>query len=342
MTKELDMTLSRRNVLKATAGAGAVLMLPPWASASGQPMSTLAGGKYTLLQSDLHNHTLLSDGDRRPEEAFAQMRAAGLDVAALTDHATAQKSAGPAGALHCPSTCGAVAGITEKDWAQLGELADAADAPGTFTALRGLGSTTDLKNAAEVVDGATPLPAKELAAMLQPVLDALPPQAAPTTDMFYEWLRSAPDRPVLGGGAGALAGFNHPNLYGNFDDFRFDASVLEQIVSLEMFSFGKDDYLYEGVDKGKVSGLTACLDAGWRVGLLGTSDEHGKVYNPRQGRGGLWVKESSRAGVREALAARPSLAERGEGLSNRSSTSCLFVASPLPPPCRHPSPECRA
>lgn len=308
-----------------------MLMVPRWASASQAPASTLAGNKLTLVQSDLHNHTLLSDGARRPEEAFAQMRAAGLDVAALTDHATTQKSAGTAGSLHCPSTCGAVGGITEQDWRQLGELADAADEPGTFTALRGfewttlsaghlnvwfsetwtdgltmrgLGSSTDVQTAADVVDGATPLPAKELAEMLKPVLDALPPQAAPTTHMLYEWLRSSPDRPVLGGGAGALAGFNHPNLYGNFDDFRFDSTVHEQIVSLEMFSFGKDDYLYEGVDKGEVSGLTACLDAGWRVGLLGTSDEHGKVYNPRQGRGGLWVKESTRAGVREALAAR--------------------------------------
>lgn len=329
------MTLSRRDVFKATAGAGALLMLPRWASAaaqpSGRPTSHLAGGRYTLLQSDLHNHTLLSDGAGRAEDAFAQLRAAGLDVAALTDHATTQKSAGPAGALHCPSTCGAVGGITEKDWQQLGTLADAADVPGAFTALRGfewttlsnghlnvwfsetwtdgltmrgLGSTTDVKYAAEAVDGATPLPAKELAAMLEPVLDALPPQAAPTTHMIYEWLRSAPDRPVLGGGAGSLAGFNHPNLFGNFDDFRYDPSVVEQLVSLEMFSFGKDDYLYEGVDQGKVSGLTACLDAGWKVGLLGTSDEHGKVYKPRQGRGGLWVKESSRAGVREALAAR--------------------------------------
>lgn len=338
------MTLSRRNVLKATAGAGAVLMLPDWAVASpaSQPSSRLAGRRYTLVQSDLHNHTLLSDGVRRPEEAFGQMRAMGLDVAALTDHATTQKSAGPAGALHCPSTCGAVGGITERDWYQLGALADAADVPGSFTALRGfewttlsaghlnvwfsddwtdgltmrgLGSSTDVSYAAEAVDGSTPLPAKELARLLTPVLDALPAQVAPTTHMIYEWLRSAPDRPVMGGGAGALAGFNHPNLYGNFDDFRFEAAVVEQLVSLEMFSFGKDDYLYEGVDQGKVSGLTACLDAGWRVGLLGTSDEHGEVYNPRQGRGGLWVKELTRAGVREALAARRFFAAAEPGVT---------------------------
>lgn len=327
------MTVSRRSVLKGTAAAGALLMAPRWASASAadRPDSRLAGRQLALLQSDLHNHTLLSDGERRPEDAFAQMRAAGLDVAALTDHATTQKSAGPAGAAHCPSTCGAVGGITEADWLQLGALADAADAPGVYTALRGfewttlsaghinvwfsstwtdgltmrgLGTSTDVTYAAKEMQGATPLPAREIAAALQPVLDALPPQVAPTTQMFYEWLSSPVDRPVLGGGADALAGFNHPNLFGNFDDFRFDERVVEQLVSLEMFSFSQDDYLYQGVDKGGVSGLTACLDAGWRVGLLGTSDEHGDTYDPRQGRGGLWVRERSRAGVREALQAR--------------------------------------
>lgn len=335
------MTLSRRNLLKATAGAGALLMLPGSARAQSRRTSPLAGRNYFLVQSDLHNHTLLSDGFRRPEEAFAQLRAAGLDVAALTDHATAQKSLGPAGQVHCPSTCGAVAGITEADWQHLGGLADAADAPGAFTAMRGFewttlsmghlnvwfsqnwtdgltmrgfGSKTDVVGAAERVDGATPLPARELAELLVPVLEAAPPEAAPTTQMLYEWLTSAPDRPLLGGGADALAGFNHPNLYGNFDDFRFDERVRQQIVSLEMFSFGKDDYLYEGVDDGKVSGLSTCLDAGWRVGLLGTSDEHGAVYQPRQGRGGLWVKELSRAGVREAMAARRFFAAAEPGI----------------------------
>lgn len=331
-----------------------MLPRPAWATRSA---SRLAGGDYFLLQSDLHNHTLLSDGARRPEEAFGQLRAAGLDVAALTDHATSQKSLGPAGQVHCASTCGAVAGITEADWQLLGRLADDADAPGSFTAMRGfewttlsmghlnvwfsetwtdglsmrgLGSKTDVQYAADAVDGSTPLPARELAELLEPVLDAAPASVAPTTEMFYEWLTSAPNRPMLGGGADALAGFNHPNLYGNFDDFRFDERALKQIVSLEMFSFGKDDYLYEGVDNGKVSGLTTCLDAGWRVGLLGTSDEHGPVYNPRQGRGGLWVREHSRAGVREALAARRFFAAAEPGIQLYAVANGVRMGESLP------------
>ena len=41
-----------------------------------------------LVIADLHNHTVLSDGRGDPEAAFQQMRHAGLDVAALTDHAS--------------------------------------------------------------------------------------------------------------------------------------------------------------------------------------------------------------------------------------------------------------
>ncbi|MGH3945742.1 MAG: hypothetical protein ACRDSI_11945, partial [Pseudonocardiaceae bacterium] len=40
-----------------------------------------------LVHADMHNHTLLSDGAGDPEAAFPSMRDAGLDVAALTDHA---------------------------------------------------------------------------------------------------------------------------------------------------------------------------------------------------------------------------------------------------------------
>ena len=39
-----------------------------------------------LVHADLHNHTLLSDGAGDPADAFPSMRAAGLDVAAITDH----------------------------------------------------------------------------------------------------------------------------------------------------------------------------------------------------------------------------------------------------------------
>ncbi|GAB2611823.1 hypothetical protein Aab01nite_67310 [Paractinoplanes abujensis] len=75
----------------------------------------------TLVHADLHNHTLLSDGMGEPELAYASMRKAGMDVAALTDHATDS----------------GFTGITTAKWKQIGELTDQAHASGTYTSLRG-------------------------------------------------------------------------------------------------------------------------------------------------------------------------------------------------------------
>ena len=89
-----------------------------------------------LLHADLHNHTLLSDGDGDPALAFDSMREAGLDVAALTDHATiGDNLLGEllAGAL--PPAYKQFAGIHRADWARTKELADAADTDGAFTAI---------------------------------------------------------------------------------------------------------------------------------------------------------------------------------------------------------------
>src|SRR5438045_8737627 len=38
--------------------------------------------------TDLHSHTLRSDGDRSPAELFAEAKAAGVTVLAVTDHDT--------------------------------------------------------------------------------------------------------------------------------------------------------------------------------------------------------------------------------------------------------------
>lgn len=331
---------SRRDVLKAGAAAGAALFfrgLPAIGSAgnSGRASSLFPG--FTLAESDLHNHTLLSDGSGRAEEAFAMMRAAGLDVAALTDHATTQRQGGVAS---CPSTCGAVVGIHEESWRTAGTLADAADAPGSFVAMRGFewttlamghinvwftetwtdgltmggfGSVRDAEYAAYEAEGQTPLPVADLVETLRPLLYTTPSPA--TVDRFYEWLASPVNRPLLGGGGpDAIAGFNHPNLFGNFQDFKFDARVVDRLVSLEMFSFDKGDYLYEGLDQGRISPLTQCLDAGWRVGLIGVSDNHGSTFGRSAGRGGLWVPDLSRAGVRDALVNRRFFAAKEPGI----------------------------
>jgi hypothetical protein len=70
------------------------------------------GGGEELLHADLHNHTRLSDGAGRPEDAYGSMRAAGLDVAAITDH------------THAPGL--STRTLDEARWSAR-QLADAAD-----------------------------------------------------------------------------------------------------------------------------------------------------------------------------------------------------------------------
>jgi hypothetical protein len=94
-----------------------------------------------LVSADLHNHSLFSDGRGRAEDAFAAMRAAGLDVAALTDHAKIGydffSRFDPCTALGSSFPCRGVIGLNEAGWRRTGALADAADDPGAFTAIRG-------------------------------------------------------------------------------------------------------------------------------------------------------------------------------------------------------------
>lgn len=347
----IERRIGRRDVLRAgLAGAGALLLAPRrgWGSEPATARSSrLFPDGTTLVESDLHNHTLLSDGEGRADQAFAMMRAAGLQVAALTDHASTNKHGTKIAA--CTSTCGAATGLDEAGWEAHGRFADAANEPGSFVALRGFEWTTLALGHMNVwfssawIDGLTSGgfgsareaeyviqqgPLAGMSETTRPVTDGAP--SAGSVRGFYDWLAAPVDRPVLGGGQDALVGFNHPNLFGNFENFRFDARLLERMVSLEMFSFAKRDYLYEGLEFGRISPLTQCLDAGWRVGLIGVSDEHGSTYGKVKGRGGLWVSELSRDGVRDAMLARRFFAASGPGMQLDAAANGIRMGRVVP------------
>jgi len=66
-----------------------------------------------------------------------------------------------------------------------------------------------------------------------------------------------------------LVGSNHPGTGRlRFAGFRYRPAMAERLVSLEIFN-KTDDYLFKDTDRGKASPFSQCLDAGWRVGLLG-------------------------------------------------------------------------
>jgi hypothetical protein len=303
-------TVSRRAVT-ASGAAGLVMagaLGPRSLAIAGQGAVPRSGARRLsrvsrgtrLVHADLHNHTLMSDGDGDPAAAFASMRAAGLDVAALTDHSTLSDSVlGEVLAELLPPEYRDVAGLTPSDWRRTGRLADAADRDGRFTAIRGF-------------EWSEPLLGHVNVWFTEHYVDVL---QAGLMQPLFEWLRREPGL-VLDGGAGGLAGFNHPGREpGRVQEFTYDPRVRDQVVSLEMFN-RRDDYLFEGYADGRTSPLTACLDAGWRCGITGVTDEHGTDWGVPEGKGrtGLWVAQHSRRGVKRAMRARRFFATRTSGL----------------------------
>lgn len=288
------------------ATAGALLLRPP--SRGEQPRrgasraSGLLGGPHhdlvagtQVLHADLHNHTDLSDGAGHADDAFACMRSAGLDAAALTDHAGFTDLAALERVREVVPWAGMpVKLITDADFVRGGELAAAADDPGAFTAMRGFEWTTPHLGHVNVWFSRDWTPVDDRAGI----------------QGLHEWIAG----PVPG--PDTLFGLNHPGREPlRFDSFAHDPRLTDRLVSIEAFN-RTDDYLFEGYRNGLGSPLLECLAAGWRPGLLGVSDEHGRRwgFEPGLGRGGLWVKEWTRAGVREAMTARRFYATREPGL----------------------------
>ena len=361
------MPVSRRTVLKAGAASGALLLARPALATPLGPAREFSTSRRSrlfpgtaLVHADLHNHTLYSDGAGDPAAAFASMRAAGVDAAALTDHSTVSKALGEIDGPCSDGACGGLEGMTETRWADTRALADRANIDHSFTAVRGFewsSPTLGHMNVWFTQDWVDPLSTNGhttgdglpqflhdnvpgLGPAISPVLDAAV-RATPTrgTGMraFYDWLDRLPaDAPAAGvllsGGADGLVGFNHPGREpGRFGAFTYDARLADRLVSLEVFNRG-EDYLFEGTTSGQPSPIVQCLDAGWRVGLLGVSDEHGTDwgYPDGKGRTGLYVRELSRDGLREAMASRRFFSTRLRGLRFGAAANGRQMGSVVP------------
>ncbi|GIF73647.1 CehA/McbA family metallohydrolase [Asanoa siamensis] len=279
-------SLTRRGLLAGAAATGGLIVLgatpgtaqaakvqvAPGLAAGADRASRITTGT-TLVHGDMHNHSLMSDGDGNPDLVFGSMRDAGLDVAALTDHATLF----------------AIEGISRSEWNRAGALADAANVPGTYTALRGFEWSHPLLGHANVW-------------FTNNYVDL---GGASSMGRFFTWLT----------GNGGVAGFNHPGReILRFDNFTFNSGAREQMVSMEIFNRG-DDYLFDGWSDTGSSPLVACLNAGWRTGLIGVTDEHGTNWGFQEGlgRAGLWVTGNTRNEVLNAMRARRFFATRVSG-----------------------------
>lgn len=287
----------------------------PGAGPPPERLSRVCADGARLLFADLHNHTMLSDGAGDPARAFRLMREAGLDVAALTDHASIPHhrlysldrrdypdEESLALARMAPHS------IDDAGWRRTAELADAADVDGQFTAVRGFEWTEPWLGHANVW----------FSSGYRHV------DSPGRVDGLHTFL--CEDEPE------ALFGYNHPGREpGRFGGFALNAALRERMVALEIYN-RTDDYLFEGTEDGEPSPLVACLAAGWRPGLVGVSDEHGRSYGLRgKGRTGIWAREHSRAGVREALLARRTFATREAGLRLDATLDGARMGSTLAP-----------
>jgi hypothetical protein len=187
-------------------------------------VSRLFPDQGMLVHADLHNHTLLSDGRGDPRSAFGSMRANGLDVAAITDHTLWES--GVAGWLG-PRVRSRLSGMDPTGWRILHELAEAADEPGAFVAMRGFEWSHPVLGHISVWGSARytdPLRVHGLT-------------FTRTMRKLYRWLD--------GPGADGLAGFNHPGTAGRlrFGGFGLEPMARGRVVSMEMFN-KLDDYLH--------------------------------------------------------------------------------------------------
>jgi hypothetical protein len=255
-----------------------------------------------LVHADLHNHTWLSDGAGDPGQTFACLRAAGLDVAAITDHS--RWASAFLGLVGAPGWTG----IDGRAWRRTASLADAANRDGEFVALRGFEWSHFLHGHMNVWAS-------------QRFTDPL--RTFPTMGRFWRWLETRGDE--------GLVTFNHPGTGRlRFASFGYRPVLAERLVGLEIFN-KTDEYLLKDTDRGNQSPLNQCLNAGWRAGLLGVTDEHGADWGTPEGKGraGLYVRELTRWGVLEALAARRCFASRIKGLRVDAALTSLAAGSTL-------------
>jgi len=282
------------------SGAG----LPP---AESNPLQVAAEGRR-ILWADLHGHSGMSDGTGTPEDWWAYARrAAGLDVAALSDHDHWGQPFLDAAPDH---------------WAHLEARAHTADEEGRFVALVAYEWTSWIHGHRHVLSFEDDLP---LYSSLDPrwetprqLWDALAGRSALTVahhtaggPIACDW-SWAPD-PVL--------------------------EPVTEVVSAHGSSEAADSprRIYDFQ-----AGHTArdALDAGYRLGFVGSGDTHdghpglGQLSQPGSGQSGLAAilsEDCTRAGVLEALRARRCYATSGPRILLRAAMDGLPMGSDVEP-----------
>jgi len=142
--------MQRRTFIKTLALAGAgVAVRPALASALGGLPGTIGASRRSrldpsrsllLVHTDLHNHSFISgDAEGDPYKALKHIRAGGIDVACMTEHAVSGKDHGQDDcATWQDGGCRFIEGINQNDWETMAKIADAAYDPGRYRPSRTL------------------------------------------------------------------------------------------------------------------------------------------------------------------------------------------------------------
>lgn len=281
--------------------------------------SARAAGLHEYVGT-MHGHSAYSDGypGSTPASVLAHGRAHGEDFFAISDHSDTLGVPVSASQYCFPPAEADVAACALADttrpadsfrkWDATLEQADAGTTP-AFTGIRGFEWSSDRFGHVNVLFSANQVNAKADGGY---------------ADMrtFYGWLR----RPTaLGGGADAIAIFNHPGdkklstsdpAY-DWDDFAYDPAVDEQLVGLEVFNSRSDFGSPRAHNSGEDGWYAHALDKGWHVGAIGAEDlghDRGDDWGgPEEAKTVIAAPDRSRIALKAAMTARRTYAIRRPG-----------------------------
>jgi len=196
---------------------------------------------YEIHRGDMHGHTSYSDGSGTPGEAFRYARdTADSDFLILTDHGEMMDTYQDY-----------LANRGNMEWDDGARQADLADGD-TFTALRSFEWSSGIHGHMNAW-----FAGNEYATSLDSPSGFNDGDLAPSLSEWYEWLASHPR---------TLAQFNHPYVGDQYQGFRYDRSIDEQVVAYELWN-GKRGEVY-------LEDYHVALDEGWHVAATACQDTH--------------------------------------------------------------------
>ena len=298
--------LTRRSLM---AGAGGLLMLAAGQGSARATTTGVADGGPGKKKYGAGRHSTITKGTTLVH-ADLHNHSLMSDGGGKPELAFASMREGglDVAALTDHTTLNGIRGLTPADWAKTGRLADAADDHGHYTALRGFEWSHPLLGHVNVWFTG----------------DFTDLGTSGTVGKLFDWIRRN----------GGVSSFNHPGReLGRFNEFAYDPKMSDQMVGLEMFN-QREDFLFDGWHDGRTSPLNTCLNAGWRTGLSGVTDEHGDDWGLSEGKGrtGLWVADNTRNGVLEAMRARRFFATRVSGFRLDALAAGVRMGGSLPFP----------